>query len=117
MFGIQLCPAVVVKIKLQSKFQTALSHEGYIEATHLCVVFQSLLLAAEAEYAQSEELKATRSLQSEQDEAYRRSVEADLEKRKNRSFSPIASGVVDLDPNYQDTNLVRILLFYQITFA
>ncbi len=91
MFGLKFCPAIVVKIKLQSKFQTVMSYEGYIEANQLCGAFQSVLLASEAEYAQSEELKATRSLQSQQDEAYHRSVEADLQKRKSKSILPVDS--------------------------
>lgn len=90
-FGINSCPAVVIKTKLQSKFQTVLSYEGFLEAQHIVGLVQSVLLAAEAEYAQAEELNSIRSLQQEQDEAYRRSVEADLAKRRSRTVSREAS--------------------------
>ena len=86
-FGINSCPAVVIKTKLQSKFQTVLSYEGFLEVRHIVGLVQSVLLAAEAEYAQAEELNSIRSLQREQDEAYRRSVEADLAKRRSRTVS------------------------------
>ena len=109
MFGIQICPAVVVKTKLHSKFQTVLSHEGYIEAGQLCGAFQSLLLAAEAEYAQAEELKATRSLRSQQDEAYRLSVEVDLEKRKSRSISPSVSSIAESETGSNEVNRVLLI--------
>lgn len=91
LFGIKSCPAVVIKTKLQSKFQTVLSYEGFLEAQQLVGLVQSVLLAAEAEYAQAEELNSIRSLQREQDEAYRRSVEADLAKRRSRTVSSEAT--------------------------
>lgn len=58
--------------------------EGFIDSPRLCSVIQSILLATEAEFAMAQEISSMRSLQEEQDEAYRLSVAADLSKRQKQ---------------------------------
>lgn len=107
---------MVVKVNLQSKFQTVLSHEGFLIGSQLCSVLQSVLLSAESEYAQAEELKAVRSLQSEQDEAYRRSVEADLKKRKIASLASSSEECV-AEPLNRDVVSASLLLSLIIYYS
>ena len=82
--GIKKFPAVAIKTKLQDKFQTVLCYEGFLDIPTLMSLVQSVLLACEAEIAQAAEISAMRSLQSEQDAAYLRSLEIDKEKLKLR---------------------------------
>ena len=84
--GICKFPAVAIKTKLQDKFQTVLCYEGFIDSTMLLGLIQSVLLACESEIAQAAEISAMRALQSDQNAAYLKSLEADKEKlRKLRA--------------------------------
>lgn len=74
----------MIKTKLQDKFQTVLCYEGFIDTGKLFGLTQSVLLACEAEIAQSAEISAMRALQSEQDAAYLKSLEIDKEKLKRK---------------------------------
>lgn len=74
----------MIKTKLQDKFQTVLCYEGFIDTGKLIGLTQSVLLACEAEIAQSAEISAMRALQSEQDAAYLKSLEIDKEKLKRK---------------------------------
>lgn len=85
--GIRKFPAILIKTKLQDKFQTVLCYEGFIDTQKLLGLIQSVLLACEAEIAQAAEISAMRSLQSEQDAAYRKSLEIDKEKLRKKQSS------------------------------
>lgn len=78
--GIKQFPAIYIKTKYQDKFQTVLGYEGFLDVPKVFSLIQSVLLACEAEIAQSAEISAVRALQSEQDSAYLRSLEIDREK-------------------------------------
>lgn len=76
---------MVIKTKLQDKFQTVLCYEGFIDTQSVMSLIQSVLLSCESEIAQAAELTAMRALQSEQDAAYLRSLEIDKEKLRKRN--------------------------------
>lgn len=78
-------PAIVMKTKIQNKFQTVLCYEGFINTSRLLGLVQSVLLACEAEIAQAAEISAMRSLQNEQNSAYMKSLEIDKEKLRKLS--------------------------------
>lgn len=73
-----------MKTKFQNKFQTVLCYEGYLDVVKLMSLIQSIMLACEAELAQSNEISLMHTLQMEQDAAYQKSLEIDKEKLRRR---------------------------------
>lgn len=94
----------MIKTKLQDKFQTVMCYEGFIDTGKLIGLTQSVLLACEAEIAQSAEMSAMRALQSEQDAAYLKSLEIDKEKLR-RKLSDVKVEEPTADLIFEDNKL------------
>lgn len=71
-------------------------------------LIESVLLACEAEIAQSAEISAMRALQNEQDAAYLKSLEIDKEKlRRKLSVSDFTDSHIEIAPEAACENKLR----------
>lgn len=121
--GIKKYPTILIKTKLQEKFQTILCFEGFLDSEKLMSLIGSVLLACEAEIAQSAEISAMRALQDEQNSAYNKSLAIDKEKMKlkfNREEhnnlsedEDINDKVIESDMNESGTVELNSLLIFE----